>query len=132
MCPHILCRGHAFPGWVPSSGDGRLQTGAVITLLEISPAGAGSVCTGQGWAGPVLWEWPLVLVLRPRRAPPSLLHLGLRGLRGHFPLGRLALSSLPGPWATERGGQNYLGVDYYFPQEKGGIIIILLPPCDLG
>lgn len=61
---------------------------AMITLLETSPAGAGSVCTGQGWAGPVLWEWLPVLVLRPRRAPPSLLHLGLPWSQRPLPSGQ--------------------------------------------
>lgn len=88
----------------------------------------------QGKAGQVrsCGNGRLSLSFVPEEPHPHFSTWACHGLRGHFPLGRLAPSSLPGPWATARGGQNYLEVDYFFPQEKGGIIIILLPPCDLG
>lgn len=93
------------------------------------PAGAGSVCTGQGRAGPDLWEWPLLLVLPPGTSPTLPPPSGptkvseatfLWASWPHHPF--LGFGPQPGD------GWNDLEIDYFHPRKRR--ITVILSQCD--
>ena len=72
------------------------------SFREHPPASAGSVCRGQGGAGPVLWECPLLCPSSWDEPHPTFSTWACQGLRRHFPLGSRPFQG-PGPQQAGNG-----------------------------